>query len=336
MRYGLVKPDKSVLEINMQQFNELRDAYVFLSNMTHVEEKFDIALENMLELEQEFLDQAAADMMFHLRERTDTQAKLNRRFVNLLTACRLYLDHTDKHAHDLFGPKSPEAAALRAFRSELYDSHLGYRVMEELRNHVQHRGLPIHATGHDSARDAKGQGRHRVSAYLVPSELRSAGKFKSAILHQLEAATTKQTDLLALARDYIECLGDIHVRFRVLAETMTSQALERLLAAKRLSAETSALVRNNEAENDSLPTFLRSAVEWRFRDFKNVLVVVSQNANGTSHVELAFPNSTEIRRRELEAKNARPPKLSVDYVSGEIDDDPLFVGIPPSAPDVRW
>lgn len=37
---------------------------------------------------------------------------------------------------------------IKQERSETYDNSVDYRIMEEIRNYVQHRGYPIHAIGY--------------------------------------------------------------------------------------------------------------------------------------------------------------------------------------------
>jgi hypothetical protein len=217
MRFGLLSRSSPV-EISQEQFEALQNSITFLSQMTNVEEKFDITLENMLELEQEFVSRAAQNMMFRLPPvpLVEIQTIMNRRFVNLLTACRLYLDHTDHHMSALFGSTSEERRTIQEFRSKLYDQHFGYRVMESLRNYVQHRGLAVHSIAMGESSAQHDQSQYSMSAYLQPPILRIDGGIKSAVLRELEAKG-EFVDVLLLAREYVECLGRIHVQIRRLA-----------------------------------------------------------------------------------------------------------------------
>jgi hypothetical protein len=67
-------------------------------------------------------------------------SRINRSLPNLLTITRIY---TDPVKHDM-GTLSalPKEPILNCFGQE-YDSYFEYRLMEALRNHVQHHGMPI-------------------------------------------------------------------------------------------------------------------------------------------------------------------------------------------------
>jgi hypothetical protein len=66
-----------------------------------------------------------------------------RRLLNLMTATRLYLDSLPHHANEVLVNDPTTLASVKQAPSVAYDSALGYRVMEALRNVSQHRMLPI-------------------------------------------------------------------------------------------------------------------------------------------------------------------------------------------------
>jgi hypothetical protein len=78
--------------------------------------------------------------------RVDTR-ELNRRVVNYLTSMRLFLDHTSRRLKRHYGKPSDPLAAFDAARSSAFDGSAAYRIVDELRNYVQHRGLPVHSAG---------------------------------------------------------------------------------------------------------------------------------------------------------------------------------------------
>lgn len=78
--------------------------------------------------------------------RPDTR-ELNRRVVNYLTSMRLFLDHTSKRLKRQYGKSSSQLAAFDAARTSAFDGSAAYRIVDELRNHVQHRGMPVHSAG---------------------------------------------------------------------------------------------------------------------------------------------------------------------------------------------
>ena len=63
-------------------------------------------------------------------------------FVGWLLIWRLVLDQADHNLSKRFGKESPERSLLNQARSNAYDAHQGYRVIEAVRNLVQHQEMP--------------------------------------------------------------------------------------------------------------------------------------------------------------------------------------------------
>ena len=99
-----------------------------------------------------------------------------------------------------------------------YDHSLGYRVMEALRNYVQHRGFPIHSMVFSHQRvgaDPDFQWLNRVIPIISVSALEEDGKFKKSILAELnEIQNNNRVDAKPLIRQYIEGIGKIHEKAR--------------------------------------------------------------------------------------------------------------------------
>ena len=55
---------------------------------------------------------------------------------------RLVLDQADHNVSGRFGKESDERSLLKQARNDAYDAHQGYRVVEAMRNLIQHRELP--------------------------------------------------------------------------------------------------------------------------------------------------------------------------------------------------
>jgi hypothetical protein len=68
---------------------------------------------------------------------------LNRYIMNLLTAVRTFLDHTERNLTHRHGKDSEQFQAFKKATAEAYDSSFAYRFLYKLRNYVQHRGMPI-------------------------------------------------------------------------------------------------------------------------------------------------------------------------------------------------
>jgi hypothetical protein len=213
-----------LLEISEQEYADLRTASESLSEILFIEEKFDIILENTLELEVEMLRSTEKFVMFSDVTHTLEKLILNRRVVNLLTACRLYLDHTAHHLSRLLGKDSEELKALKKTTSEQYDNHFGYRFMEAMRNFVQHRGYPISEVSYSGAQTDRHEThqpvdhnptrrkpvRYDITPIVSVAELKKDGAFKTAILREIEQMNPAMVNLKLAIRDYVECISRIH------------------------------------------------------------------------------------------------------------------------------
>lgn len=115
--------------------------------MLEIQEKLNLVLENYIEFEKELLGLALATSVGQ-PEPLGMVADLHtahRRLINLLSTCRLYFDQVpgNIHALDPLGRNSPLARGFAARRGQERANRLGFRVMEELRDHLQHCGLPL-------------------------------------------------------------------------------------------------------------------------------------------------------------------------------------------------
>jgi len=225
MKYALLALDTEphlLLGIGEEEYKELKAASEALAEVLFIEEKFDIVVENTFELEVEMLRSTQKFLMFADTDNAREQLVLNRRFVNLLTACRLYFDHTKHHLSTLFGKDSVEFEDVETRTSEQYDTYFGYRFMEALRNFVQHRGYPITELwgSRGLANPAEEQtkippneaplARRDIAPIVLAKELRKDGKFNRAVLKEVEAMKPAAVNLKSATREYIEGIWRIH------------------------------------------------------------------------------------------------------------------------------
>ena len=227
---GLVRRvlgSSAFVPISAEDYVEISAAKAGLVGTLNVEEKFDLVVENYLELETCFLDSTARHMVLCNQDYPGSRAQLNlfnRRLANLLSACRSYIDYSKQHIHAMLPAENDAKERIELEFSSHYDNCLGYRVMEALRNFVQHRGLPIHGVTNQGRWLGEGDGSQLMYGLSVYSEtryLREDGGFKNEVLEELENRGGK-VDLKPLVRQYVAALGDVHKLLR----TMTGPALE--------------------------------------------------------------------------------------------------------------
>jgi hypothetical protein len=134
------------VELSHEEYNAGIEARNALIHACYIEEKFAYLMDNYFELENDALRETLENLnhaTLPFEERVQVIHLFNRRIINLLTTCRLYLDHVEHHLNVFAGLKSELNSIFTTSRRQFYDSSFAYRLLEALRNYVQHRGLPI-------------------------------------------------------------------------------------------------------------------------------------------------------------------------------------------------
>jgi hypothetical protein len=210
-----------VIEISEAEYLGLVEAHRCTVAALGIEERFDLVLRNYEELEAELLRISLRSGLFFEHEWSAGVRVLqdvNRRVVNLLSSCRLYLDQTPHALGEIYETFDKDSSAFEQARISAHTKRLGYRVMEALRNYVQHRGMPLQsAVRSQQWIEAGEKTRKHIRTTIIPQlscpALRADGKFKGSVLEELEAIAETH-DLKLFAREYLEGLGDIHAAVR--------------------------------------------------------------------------------------------------------------------------
>jgi hypothetical protein len=211
---------RSYLELELGEVDDLKRAMNGVFELLEIEQKFDVLFENFIELEQTLAAVtigSAYKSGFMYEDFFDEKRRVNRRIINMLTAGRLYIEQSLHHVGSLYPGDAAKLDEVKAlFRAE-HASNLGYRVLEALRNYVQHRGLPtqsmtLHSEWID--RDTERQALHsNISVSLKPEDLRADGKFKASVLAEVEAIGDV-VDIKLMIRQYLDSLGRVHETVR--------------------------------------------------------------------------------------------------------------------------
>ena len=238
-RYVIASINDEELEISEDDFAEIISAIAALLHLLDGEEKFDAIVENYRELEAFMFDQAlnailsgSLDEIFFQLPRSTA----SRRLGNLLSSARLYQDSISRHA-DAISKDEKVGTDLKLETNRQYDSSLNYRILEALRNHAQHYALPVHSFSIRKWWDRENnQSNHEFDPAISVSELAINPNFKKSTLAEMQ----KGPDLLKLkpmAREYVECLSNIHYAFRNLIEPSIAHQIHVLEDSKRRFAE---------------------------------------------------------------------------------------------------
>lgn len=208
------------VEISFDEYSRIKESKHNLFIIVDIEDKLDLLLENYADYERSLLELALQHMLFRVKDWQSGRANIhivNRRLINLLSAARLYIDQVKHDVGMLYGQNSELVKALNTQLSQEYDAILGYRVMEEIRNYIQHRSLPVHRMSYSSKVERPSEPSRKIRYSVVPSldtaRLEVDGKFKSTIAQELKAKGDS-VPLTPLVREYVEALGRVHETLR--------------------------------------------------------------------------------------------------------------------------
>jgi hypothetical protein len=301
MEYGITKASfdgEYFVPIMKDEFLNAWTSRENLAKALGVEEKFNIALENYLEYEGELLDITLRKAISRTAEWSSTADlihRMNRRIVNLLSTCRLYLDQAPQDLSSMLGKDSDVKESFRAQRAEEYDSRFGYRFMEALRNHIQHRSLPVHLISFKSSwveDEEGGDSRHRRQRTTIKinvSRLEEDEGFKKVVLGELRKIGS-QVNLKPLVREYITGLMKVHQSLREGVRLYLDEWEEDVLSLIKKYRD--------QTEKDG-----------------SILHAVSRNSEGKIIKKISLFEDLILRRKELERKNRGFGDLSLLRIS---------------------
>lgn len=133
------------LELEEEDFVKLKKAKSILEVSRSIEEKYDVVLENYIQLEQEIAAVCVRSMVRGNGGYSDvheTTRDLNVRVSNLLSASRMYVDHLQSdfkiYRENSANEKSFIKSQIEKCREDKY-----YELMEGVRNYAQHVRMPI-------------------------------------------------------------------------------------------------------------------------------------------------------------------------------------------------
>jgi hypothetical protein len=222
MKFGLAPPfgrSSVTLEISEADFFSVRTARVAYLALLNIEEKFDIAIESYFDYERARVDLALRQMLtIHLPHSVlaaDVRI-INRKLLNLLAAAMLY---DDQLVHDfcvLYGRNSAHWCRVKERRASLRASSLGYQVAEVVRDHIQHRGLPVDALFYQlTTKDAEGEWQIQVATdpHLAVGQLQADRKIPKELIDKLKQLGDR-VPLTPLIKEYVGCLAELHKTVR--------------------------------------------------------------------------------------------------------------------------
>jgi hypothetical protein len=207
---------RAEIGLDLERFLQLKLAKETLSSAFSIEEKYELLIRNFVELESDVLVNTVQDMLTSKQEYSeffDVRLKINQRMVNLLTSCRLYVDHIKQHAKACTEDDPSTNSKINSLFSTEYDAHFEYRFFEALRNYVQHRGLAVHNISH-SSKNVAGSLLYQTSVFSNKVEFSGDKAFKTSVYNEMP----EKVELIQAAKQYIASISFCHSHIRKLIE----------------------------------------------------------------------------------------------------------------------
>jgi hypothetical protein len=154
----------------------------------------------------------------------------DRVICNFLSQVRLYIDQSKKSISDVFGTESEEYKYFQKLSSNAYDTTFAYRLMEALRNHTQHNGLPVGSTNLEFSNvEVDGEKLNKATClpYLNYNEIINNKKFKASIRKELKSYGEK-VSLNKMMKEYFSELNSIRYLFNKFIQKYYDEIIENL------------------------------------------------------------------------------------------------------------
>lgn len=234
--------------MSAEQYQRFCADRILLDGLLAIEEAYDVAMGNYLELEETVLRLSANEMAQrrpHGRsDHFDTARRsCHRALANLLSAAKAFQDQSQRLASSISGGAgSDDLSSLRKSLSRAYDASLGYRFMDALRNHAQHHGVSVSGVSLTRAvADVSDQGTEQfvtATPYLRLGDLRDNDKFKPSVLAEITAIAQPGArvgeliiPVVPLVRQYLSGLSSVMVDWRQFYSGREKMALDLIYAA---------------------------------------------------------------------------------------------------------
>ena len=214
------------IAITQDEYSNIASSRKLLNETSSLEEKFLAIAEQFYELEKYVISLSLETMIFgfnNVASMSEIGSTFGRIAGAMLSMSRLYTDTAASHLEKI-SLGALKLADCKAVLSGHYDASFEYRVIEAVRNHVQHRAFPVHTTKFPSKwTEDRSAISFQTKFYLEHSKLQADDKFKKSVLKEIDDVGGP-VELNSALRSYFGVLCDIHTEFRKLAAPFVQEA----------------------------------------------------------------------------------------------------------------
>lgn len=218
------------IDISKEHYDNLSDAIALILRATDAEELFLVCVYNYEDYEHTLLQSSLNDMLYQKHHYSDfwsLSTRIHQRLANFLSSCRAYLDQIKSIASKFPGAAS-SSDKIGMLATQWYDKSVSYRIMEGLRNFVQHRGFGVHGLKFGHQWTSKGDERlHRMHFWLEPHLSRTRLTQDGSVKRKLLSELTDETVPINLhVREYMRAIGELQALFREETKGAVQEAKE--------------------------------------------------------------------------------------------------------------
>lgn len=298
MRYGIkriVLGGSPFIEISESEYNQLLAEISSVVEIYGLEQKYDILLNNFIEFEIVLAELAVRHMTFFAIDYQKVQidmSNVNRMLMNLLSSCRMYIDHVKQHCNRINNYNEVFRGVKELFSYE-YDNSIEYEAVEYLRNYSQHRGFPVNSITYGANRDqAEGDAEQMcfsVSPFIDSTQLSDPDKQNK--IDKIVTCLGSKIDIKYIVRRYIESVSRVHTQIRSMYEEYFKKC-----------------------EDDIMSNLQRYVACEAMDGGKHGIALVIDNGGNTYDILGYFNEDVVSYINMLKKKNSRVGKLSKRYV----------------------
>jgi len=268
------------VDIGADEFRAIEEAKAKLTTILGIEEKFALLVENYTEYERTLLDLSLKNMInqeWHWGGFMDDTLLANRRIANLLTGATLYLYQVPKDLSALLGRKSESDKAFKDTWQAEEARSLEFRVMRELRNHIQHRDLAIGSLSYPGSHTKDGKSGVRFGIEIA-LDVDGICKDRRIEITKDDIRADAAKDVTAVLRKSMDSISRIHEWVRQRTEELAECSLKRIDETLRVA----------EAKIGHLRGL--AAVEYEDDETREVIYVFEELPNRVKQMRMRYGN----------------------------------------------
>lgn len=159
-----------VRELSIDEFERLNTALSLAGLFNESLTLYEICQANAKDIE-DFHDQVINTTGLNFASSHNMVVELNRLLLNYLSSFRTFVDHQETQLSKISTTEDNWISHFKTRCSEVYDSSFSYRFLWNLRNYVQHCGLPVGGVNIRTKNKAEGTEESEVSVYFKRDQL---------------------------------------------------------------------------------------------------------------------------------------------------------------------